>query len=383
MKKKILSVIFSFALMASLLTGCGSSDMATTAEGGSSYVSSEKSASADNKGIAYDIEYEESANEDYAEMDMEAAADAEYKDASDNGSNDAKETKNLKEINLLEEKLVYRCNLDIETLDYQSTMSALKDAIKKYNGIIQCENESDDVTNWYYKDYEKTRGTLHNYLEVRVPSANYYDFISELDGTGKIISKSSSIDNISQKYYDTTTQIEALKVQEKNLLEMMEKCETIEDMITVESRLSEIQYKISSLTTDRVYMDMDVAYSYVNIDIREVMEYNYAQKPVKKNTFMDRLKNVINNTYTGFLKFLEVVLFIIIELIPYIIIVLIICFIFRKKIKNFKEVKRAEKELKRAQREMRKQQLMQQAELIKQQRASNQSNIVQNESQNK
>lgn len=82
------------------------------------------------------------------------------------------------------------------------------------------------------------------------------------------------MDNISQRYYDTTAQIVALQIQEKNLLAMMEKCETIEDMITVEQRLSEVQYQFDSLQTTRQYMDMDVAYSYVNISVSEVMEYH-------------------------------------------------------------------------------------------------------------
>ena len=55
--------------------------------------------------------------------------------------------------------------------------------------VIQSENESDDSYHWYYEDYRKTGGTLHNYLQVRIPSEKYESFLSELDGIGKIISK--------------------------------------------------------------------------------------------------------------------------------------------------------------------------------------------------
>ncbi|MDE7476786.1 MAG: DUF4349 domain-containing protein, partial [Lachnospiraceae bacterium] len=248
------------------------------------------------------------------------------------------QTKNTDNMTLLEEKLVYHCNLEIETLDYPSTMAAIKEMISKYGGVIQSESESDSGHNWYYEDYRKTSGTMHNYLEVRIPSKDYENFLTELDGTGKIISKSTSVDNISQQYYDTTAQIEALQIQEKNLLVMLEKCETIEDMITVEQRLSEVQYELNSLQTTRRYMDMDVAYSYVNISISEVMEYRQSNEPVRKNTFADRLKNTIRSTGRGFLSFLEGFLFLFIRLTPYILIIVVIYFVFLgKKIKHFKE----------------------------------------------
>jgi len=239
---------------------------------------------------------------------------------------------------------VYHCNLDIETLDYPAAIASIKETITKYGGVIQSESESDSGQDWYYADYRKTSGTMHNYLEVRIPSKEYETFLSELDGVGKIISKSTSVDNISQQYYDTTAQIEALQIQEKNLLAMLEKCESIEDMITVEQRLSEVQYELNSLQTTRRYMDMDVAYSYVNISISEVMEYRKDSETVKRNTFMDRLKHTIVSTGRGFLNFLEGLLFLSIGLLPYILIILVLYKIFfHKKLQRIRQEQRAKR----------------------------------------
>lgn len=125
---------------------------------------------------------------------------------------------------------------------------------------------------------------------------------------------------------------------------MLEKCETIEDMITVEQRLSEVQYQLNNLQTTRRYMDMDVAYSYVNIGISEVMEYRQDSEPVKRNTFVDRLKNTLVSTGRGFLSFLEGLLFLIIRMAPYIIIVVVIGLVFpAEKIRRIMEKGRAKK----------------------------------------
>lgn len=331
--KKMSTALSAIVITAGLLTGCGSAsgtiDSAPANNDTASYAPQEK---ADyGAGIAQD---------NYTMNEAAAAAEEIDNETSDAGGDD-NTTQNMDSMTLLEEKLVYRCNLELETLDYAGTMTSIKEAIAQYGGVIQSENETDSSYDWYYADYHKTQGTMRNYIEIRVPSKNYDSFVSALDGVGKITSKSASIDNISQQYYDTTTQIEALQIQEKNLLEMLEQCTTIEEMITVQDRLTSVQYDISRLQTSKRYMDVDVAYSYVNISIEEVMEFRAEEEPVKKNTFADRLKNTIKSTASGFLMFLEVLLFLFIRLFPYLVIVgIIVFFALRKTMKKRREEKK-------------------------------------------
>lgn len=335
--KKFRTLLLATVLTVGLLTGCGgspsTSDSATASNApAAAYAPSENSEY--GMGIAQD---------NYGMNEAVAAEEADYEAPDDGSGNNT--TQNMDSMTLLEEKLVYRCNLEIETLDYAGTMKSIKEAIAQYDGVIQSENETDSSYDWYYADYQKTQGTMRNYIEIRVPSKNYDSFVSALDGVGKITSKSSSIDNISQEYYDTTTQIEALKIQEKNLLAMLEQCTTIEEMITVQDRLTSVQYDINRLQTNKRYMDVDVAYSYVNISIEEVMEFRVDEEPVKKNTFADRLANTLKSTYSGFLMFLEIVLFLFIRMFPYLAIVCIILFFaLRKTIKRHREEKKRMKE---------------------------------------
>lgn len=330
--KKMSTVLSTIVITAGLLTGCGSASgsIASTPANNdtASYAPQER---ADyGAGIAQD---------NYTMNEAAAAEEPDY-EASD-AQGDDNTTQNMDSMTLLEEKLVYRCNLELETLDYAGTMTSIKEAIAQYGGVIQSENETDSSYNWYYADYHKTQGTMRNYIEIRVPSKNYDSFVSALDGVGKITSKSASIDNISQQYYDTTTQIEALQIQEKNLLEMLEQCTTIEEMITVQDRLTSVQYDINRLQTSKRYMDVDVAYSYVNISIEEVMEFRVEEEPVKKNTFADRLTNTIKSTASGFLMFLEILLFLFIRLFPYLVIVgIIVFFALRKTMKKRREEKK-------------------------------------------
>lgn len=336
-KRKWTKLLTAVLVTAGLLTGCGGAAQSGSKSMTDMAPARNSSAASDSGGVASDnYAVTEEAAVDTA-MEIGSDSDMTVKQAQD-------DTSAADSMTLLEEKLVYYCDLQIETLDYPATITAIKGTITKYGGIIQAETESDNGYNWYYENYRKTSGTMSNYLQVRIPSKDYNNFLAELDGVGKIISKSTSVDNISQQYYDTTAQIEALQIQEKNLLSMMEKCETIEDMIAVEQRLSEVQYQLNNLQTSRRYMDMDVAYSYVNIGITEVMEYRQDSEPVRRNTFVDRLKNTLVATGRGFLSFLEGLLFLIIRLSPYIVIVVVVCVVFLKgKIRQFLENRKVRK----------------------------------------
>lgn len=204
MKRKWTKLLPLFAVTASLLTGCGG------ASGGSQSMMTADSAAPSDNTAAMDSYGSGFASDNYAGAEAEIAVEEGM-----TKSQAQEETPGMADMALLEEKLVYHCNLEIETLDYAATMTSVKAAIAKYSGVIQSESESDSGHDWYYESYRKTSGTLHNYLEVRIPSKDYNNFLEELGGVGKVISKTTSVDNISQKYYDTTAQIEALRIQEK------------------------------------------------------------------------------------------------------------------------------------------------------------------------
>lgn len=214
------------------------------------------------------------------------------------------------------DKLVYTCNLSLQTLDYGTCVKSIRESIAEYGGFIEEESEYDDAYRWYYGDYVKTTGTKHLTLTVRVPSVKYYEFLEQMEGAGKVISRNSYVENISRQYYETDAYIKSLEIQQDRLLEMMEQAREIEDMITIEARLSEVQYQLNMAKTKLSGMDADVEYSTITIDVEEVMEYTPEHPVQKKNTFGDRLKNTLVDTWEFFWEMLEGILFLVIRLIP-------------------------------------------------------------------
>ena len=145
MKRKWTKLLPVLVVTAGLLTGCGGAS-----NGAKSSMTADLAAPAENtaaqesygSGVASDSYA--AASEELAMEDGGEAAGVQEQDAEPD----------LDSMTLLEEKLVYHCNLEIETLDYPATMTSIKEAISRYGGVIQSESESDSGHNWYYADYQ-------------------------------------------------------------------------------------------------------------------------------------------------------------------------------------------------------------------------------------
>ena len=246
----------------------------------------------------------------------------------------------------LEEKLVYTCDISIETLEYSESEKNLRNTIRQFGGIIESESVWDNDYRWYYDDYSKTSGTLTLSMTVRVPSGKYQSFLDSLEGIGgKIKNRSMNVRNITKTYNDQTVLIQSLETQEKRLNEMMEKAETIEDMITVEARLTDVQTQLNQARTRLSSMDTDVAYSTVNIQLQEVVKYTNV---TVTRTFGERLAATFGDSWTSFLGFLEDVLFALIYLLPYAVVALIVAAIVLAVTKDSRARRKAEREARKA-----------------------------------
>lgn len=220
------------------------------------------------------------------------------------------------------EKLVYSGALTIQTRSYSDSAAQLRNRVREFGGIIENENEYTDGGYYTYND-ENARWTL--YMTVRIPTERFEEFMSGSSDIGNVVSRSSSAVNISKRYNDVSAQIEALEKQQKRLLEMMDSAVTIEDMIAVEDRLSDVQYELNMLKTDRESMDTDVAYSTVNVTLQEVKVYTELS-----DSFFTKLSNRFVNGFAGFANHMAELILGIVYLLPYILLILAVILILAK-----------------------------------------------------
>ena len=268
-----------------------------------------------------------------ADSSYSSKADSEDSDKSESAVSDEKTI----EAAPSEDKLVYHASLDVETTEYKNMMEHIYSVMDKYKALTESQTETDNATNWYYSDYRKTMGTLSSSLVVRVPSSDFYDFIDEIEGPGKVVSKSLNVENISTEYHNNEARIEALETQQARLLEMLDNAKSIDEMLTIENRLTTVESQLNSLKTNKASMDSQVTYSTVKISIREVVEYGKEIEPEKTETFWDRLVNTFKETWAFTLKALEWLLFFLIRMLPLLVFFGIIAYVVVISVKHYRK----------------------------------------------
>lgn len=243
--KKALSLLLALIMLLSLCA-CGASSSDSSAPTESKYANS----------VSYDS-YAASEEAGYA---TGLAAE----DTADNAAGDAAAPETDPD------KIIYSAEATVETTDFEDSLQELSDLISKYGGWV----ESSSVNGSNY--YDRSRGhasTRSADYTVRIPSDKFSLLMGSLSEIGNVPYTYTYSENVTAQYYDVQARLTAYTTQETRLLEMMEKAETVSDVITIEDRLTQLRYEIESLQSTLNNWDRQVSYSTVSVSVREVQEY--------------------------------------------------------------------------------------------------------------
>ena len=330
-----IGLLAALALAAGLLSGCSGGSSASTASGNAA-------GSADT---SYEMAVEEPAMA--AEEDVIADGDTAYEPGMD-GTSDGGASKTAGEENDAL-KIVYTGYISVETTEYDKTLEELKELFGKY-GIKTARSSESDSASYYYNTDSTPVRTLE--LTLRVPAEHFTEFFDATGSiTGSIRSKSTDSQDLTKQYNDRAVQIESLEIQQQNLLKMMEAAETVEDMILIEDRLTDIRTELRQLTSANEQIDYDVTYSEVNMYIREVKIYTETKET---ETFLERISRSISESAESFLANMQDLLVALIFLLPYIVIIAVVVFLFRKPIRALREKHKEKSRLRKEERMKRK-----------------------------
>lgn len=168
------------------------------------------------------------------------------------------------------DKIIYSSDVTVETTDFDATLQALDAMVKDYGGWV----ESSSVNGANY--YSRSRGYASNRsasYTLRIPSGRFDQLMNSLSTLGNVPYSHTYTENVTAQYYDVQAHLTAYKTQEARLLEMMEVAETVEDIILLEDRLTELRYRIESLQSSLNNWDRRVSYSSVYLSVEEVQVY--------------------------------------------------------------------------------------------------------------
>lgn len=186
-----------------------------------------------------------------------------------------------------ERKIVKNRTISVETLEYDSFINELELKVSAYGGYI--ENSTQNGNSYYGKAMRSANYT------IRIPAERFDEFTSLIGDMGTVTYSYEYIDDITAKYVDTEARIASLKAEQESFMKLMEKAETVEEILQIQSYLTDVNYQIESYTAQLNTYKSLVSYSTLKLDISEVERLT---PPTAKPDVFDRIsQNISDNIY--------------------------------------------------------------------------------------
>lgn len=271
------------------------------------------------------------AKEDYITSDAEVAAAESYASdassyavgASDDGLT-AQQNSGSGTV-LDTDKIIYTCYAEVETQDFDGACQAVYALIDRVGGFLQ----SSSVNGQYYG----SRGARSASFTIRIPRQSFDEVVGALSSLGNVPYCRTDAENITADYRDTESRLNTYLTEQERLFSMLEKAETVEEMLSIESRLSEVRYNIESLTSTLQNWDSLLSYSTLTLSVREVQVYTEIEEP----SYWKSVENALTNTLEGIAEFFKNFLRFLIAALPVLAIlavaggIVVLCVISAKK----------------------------------------------------
>ena len=189
------------------------------------------------------------------------------------------------------QKLIRTAQMNLETTDFEKAVQGLTDLTEQMGGYF----ESSSVG-------KRSNGRWADYT-VRVPAAKYQAFLDQAGELCHETWRDTQQEDISERYYDTQGRLKTQQIKLERLQALLAKAENMEDIITIESAISETEQMIDDLSGTLRHYDGQVDYATVSISLSEV--YKLSNVEEVPDSFMSRLGKAFTGGLADFADGLE------------------------------------------------------------------------------
>lgn len=235
-------------------------------------------------------------------------------------------TTDISQTSATNRKLIRNASLTVETREFDSLIPNIQNKATELGGYVEMSDISgtglsDDT--YRYANYT-----------IRIPEDKFDQFITNISEISNITYKYENVTDVTLNYVDIEAQKEALEVEQDRLMAILEKADTIETIVALESRLTEVRYELQSFESQLRTYDNLVDYATVSISVQEVEKLTPAENKTAWNRMTNGFKDSVYNIKEGFKNFGIGIVIAIPYLIIILIIIMIIYFVIRGIIKK-------------------------------------------------
>ena len=189
-------------------------------------------------------------------------------------------------------KMIYTARMEVETTGFDAADADLRTLVEVLGGYFE-------------------QAAVHNYgsgyrsgdYTVRIPADQYRPFLERVGTLCHVTYQEESSDNVSTAYYDAESRLVTQQTKLERLQALLAQAENMEDIITIESAISDTELEIEQLTGTLRHYDSLVDFSTVYITLQEVYQLSNVEEPA--TSFGSRVGTAFASGWRGFVSTLE------------------------------------------------------------------------------
>lgn len=217
----------------------------------------------------------------------------------------------------IEKKVIKNAVLRFETNDLDKTNNEIQEAVKKYNASLEKSTEG------------KTDFSIYRKLTIRIPNQNFENFIATVGkGVSFFDEKEITATDVTTEFIDTESRLKTKKTLEARYLQLLSKAVKVTEILEIEKELSTIREEIESKEGQLKYMQSQVSMSAIEMEF-------YKKSPAESGITQSYGSKMGNSLESGFVQLSSLFLWIL-NVWPFILILVVLFFLIRRRIKRKK-----------------------------------------------
>lgn len=186
---------------------------------------------------------------------------------------------------ITERKLIKEGDISFQVKDLSEGGKRIKEAVKKYDAYLSSDQS-------YKSSYQVT----HTFV-IRVPAENFDKLLATITaGVDKIDNKNIRVKDVTEEFLDVQARLETKKQLEKRYLKLLEKANTVKDILAIEQQIGNLRAEIESIEGRLRYLVNQVSLSTLTISI-------YEKLPQQGISFSDEFKEAFESGWYNLIWF--------------------------------------------------------------------------------
>ncbi|MFD0260369.1 DUF4349 domain-containing protein [Kitasatospora indigofera] len=177
--------------------------------------------------------------------------------------------------------IAYTAQLTLVAKDLDQTMAQARGLAAGAGGYVGKETVSGSAGSGA-PGGERDSSPLGGQLVLKVPSASYQKTLDQLAALGKVVSRNSQADDLTQQVVDVASRVQSQQASVERVRALMAQAKSLADVVSLEAELSRRQADLESLQKQQTELTAKTSLSTITLELRRETAAPPPAEPAKK-----------------------------------------------------------------------------------------------------